>query len=254
MDIADLLCPCSTAQNRSFDAVRMQARSSDRGDFAQAAIPCSALRASAVLCSAAIAAAATIDGRAAAGAGTAAISADLRREFQAGVDAYRLGKYDEARSHLARAQALDPKLPGPHRFLAAVASAQHQWTECITEARRAIQLNPRSQEIADTRRLHEQCRASAGRPAYRTELGDAAAVAVTANVAGAIVRIEGLRYGGTPLAPLRIKPGAHEVAIAKDGYKPAHRAIDALPGIVTDIDVELEPELPISPRKPPANP
>jgi len=165
----------------------------------------------------------------------------LRTEFQAGVDAYRLGKYDEAQHHLDRAQAIDPKLPGPHRFLAAVARARHRWSDCLAEARRALELNPRSREIRDTRKLHDGCRAAAGRPAYRGELGDGAALAVTANVTGATVRIGGLRYGATPIAPRRIKPGAHELEIDKPGFHTAHRAVDALPGIVTDVEIVLEP-------------
>src|SRR5689334_13382626 len=42
------------------------------------------------------------------------------REYQAGIDAFRLGQYAEARNHLAKAIDLDPKLPGPYRWLAAV--------------------------------------------------------------------------------------------------------------------------------------
>jgi tetratricopeptide (TPR) repeat protein len=174
----------------------------------------------------------------------------LAREFQAGVDAYRLGKYDEARAHLEKAQAIDPKLPGPHRFLAAVAQGQHRWADCIAEARRALQLNPRSQEIAETRKLHDACRESDGRPAYGGPIGDSAAIAVTANVSGATVRIGGLRYGGTPVAPRLIKPGALQVEIEKSGWKPARVAIEALPAIVTDIAVELER---IAPAAPPAS-
>jgi tetratricopeptide (TPR) repeat protein len=169
------------------------------------------------------------------------VPANLTREFQAGVDAYRLGKYDEARAHLEKAQAIDPRLPGPHRFLAAVARAQDRWADCIVEARRALQLNPRSAEIAETRKLHDSCRESDGRPAYRGELGDGAAIAVTANVAGATVRIGGLRYGGTPVAPRLIKPGTLRVEVEKAGWKPAHLTIEALPAIVTDIAVEMEP-------------
>ena len=169
-----------------------------------------------------------------------AVPAELSREFQAGVDAYRLGKYDDARVHLDKAQALDPRLPGPHRFLAAVAQAQHRWADCISETRRALQLNPRSQELSDTRKLHDDCRASDGRPAYRGELGDNAAIAVTANVTGATVRIAGLRYGGTPVEPRLIKPGAIQLDIDKPGYKPVRVAVEALPGIVTDVAVELE--------------
>lgn len=175
----------------------------------------------------------------------------LSREFQAGVDAYRLGKYDDARAHLEKAQALDPRLPGPHRFLAAVASAQRRWTDCIAEARRALQLNPQSHELADTRRLHDSCRESDGRPVYRGELGDAAAIAVTANVSGATVKIGGLRYGGTPVAPRLIKAGVLRIDVEKSGWKPAHLTIDALPAIVTDIAVELEP---LAPAARPATP
>jgi tetratricopeptide (TPR) repeat protein len=170
-----------------------------------------------------------------------AVPAKLTKEFQAGVDAYRLGKYDDARAHLDKAQAIDPKLPGPHRFLAAVARAQHRWSDCIAEARRALELNPHSQEIAETRKLHDDCRAGDGRPAYGSALGDGAAIAImTTNVTGATVRIAGLRYGGTPVEPRLIKPGTLEVAIDKQGYKPAHLTIEALPGIVTDVVIELE--------------
>jgi tetratricopeptide (TPR) repeat protein len=171
----------------------------------------------------------------------AAPSAQLTRAFQAGVDAYRLGKYDDARAQLEKARSLDPKLPGPHRFLAAVAQAQQRWAECIAETRRALQLNPQSQEITETRKLHDSCRSSAGRPIYRAELGDGAAIAVTANVTGATVRIAGLRYGGTPVEPRLIKPGAIKLDVDKPGYKAAHVAVDVLPGIVTDVEVTLEP-------------
>jgi tetratricopeptide (TPR) repeat protein len=166
---------------------------------------------------------------------------DVAHEFQAGVDAYRLGKYDDARAHLEKAEAGDPTLPGPHRFLAAVAQAQHRWADCITEARRALQLNPRSRELVETRTLHEGCRSADGRPAYAGALGDSAAIAVTANVTGATVRIAGLRYGGTPLVPRRIKPGVLQIAVEKAGWRPAQVTIEALPALVTDIAVVLEP-------------
>lgn len=189
-----------------------------------------------------------------------AVSARLTKEFQAGVDAYRLGKYDEARAHLDKAQAIDPKLPGPHRFLAAVAQAQHRWADCIAEARRALQLNPRSKELGETRKLHDDCRAGDGRPAYAAELGEGAAIAVvTTNVTGATVRIGGLRYGGTPVDPRLIKPGTLVLDLDKQGYRPAHLTVDALPGIVTDVAVELaaaeeKPAPPPSASSPPARP
>jgi tetratricopeptide (TPR) repeat protein len=204
-----------------------------------------------VLRSGVCALAACAAGLLAAGARADPVPPALTREFQAGVDAYRLGKYDDARAHLEKAEAIDPRLPGPHRFLAAVAQAQRRWADCIAEARRALQLNPQSQELVDTRRLHDSCRESDGRPIYRGELGDAAAIAVTANVSGATVRIGGLRYGGTPVAPRLIKPGTLRVEIEKSGWQPAHVTVDALPAIVTDIAVELVPLAPTAAPTPP---
>lgn len=170
---------------------------------------------------------------------TARAEDKFKREYEAGVDAYRLGKLDEARARLEKAAALNPTLPGPHRFLAAVAQAQERFEDCIAKARHAIELNPRSTEIADTRKLHDACRSSAGRAAFRDELGDGAAIAVLTSVPGATVTISGLGYGGTPLAPRRIKAGTHEVAVEKSGYRPARASVNALPGIVTDVIFEL---------------
>src|SRR5688500_9496063 len=166
--------------------------------------------------------------------------AGVTKECQARVDWFWLGKYDEARAHLEKARDADPKLPGPYRFLAAVGQAQSNWDDCITNAHKAIALNPASSEAADTRKLYETCRVSAGRPPYRQDLGDSAAIAVTTNVPGATVKINGLTYGGTPLAPRPIAAGSLDIEIEKSGWKPAKRTVDAPTGIVTDVIVDLE--------------
>ncbi|HEY0252801.1 MAG TPA: PEGA domain-containing protein [Kofleriaceae bacterium] len=166
--------------------------------------------------------------------------ASFTKEFQAGVDAFRLGKLDDARGHLVIARKLDPKLPGPWRFLAAVAQAEGKLDECIDAAHEALRLNPQSSEAGETRKLYDTCRTSAGRAAYRgPELGDAAAVAVTSNVPNATVRINKLSYGGTPMAPRRIAAGTLEVTVEKTGYKPIHLVVEALPGIVNDVVADL---------------
>lgn len=161
------------------------------------------------------------------------------RAFQAGVDAYRLGKYDDARKQLERARAINKRLPGPHRFLAAVAAAQSRWDDCIASARTALVLNPKSKELANTRALYERCRQGAGRPAFEGDLGERAAIHVAANVDGATVRIGGLAYGGTPVAPRAIKTGRLTVEVAKPGWRAARVPVDTLPGVVTDVIVEL---------------
>jgi hypothetical protein len=166
----------------------------------------------------------------------------LTKEFQAGVDAFRLGKLAEARAHLERARDLDPKLPGPFRFLAAVAKAESKWQECLDDARRALLLNPQSAEAPETRKLHDECRVAAGKVPFRGELGDSAAIAVTSNVPAATVQIGGLTMGGTPMAPRPITAGKLELDVVKVGWVTKHLEVDAPAGVVTDVDVELEPD------------
>lgn len=175
----------------------------------------------------------------AAGAQAHAQPANVTKEFQAGVDAFRLGKYDQARARLEKARSLDPRLPGPHRFLAAVAHAQERWSDCIRSSRRALELNPASSEIADTRKLHDDCRAAGGREPYRGDLTGKAAIAVVSDVAGATVSINGLTYGGTPLSPRPVPAGVLDVELTKTGFRRCRQRIAALPGIVTDVRVTL---------------
>jgi hypothetical protein len=177
-------------------------------------------------------------------AGTAAAQprGDVNATFQAGVDAYRLGKYAEARKLLERARTMEPTLPGPHRFLAAVAQAEQRFDDCVVSAREAMRLKPDSTEIEATRTLHDACRASAGRLAFDGNYGDGGAIAVTANIDGATVSVGGLRYGGTPLAPRALPAGPAEVVVEKTGWKRAVVQIEILRRVVTDVAVTLEAE------------
>ncbi len=162
------------------------------------------------------------------------------REYQAGIDAFRLGKYDAARGHLATARDLQPSLPGPHRFLAAVAAAEQKWEECILSARSAIEANPLSSEIGATRKLHDDCRTALGLPAFADMVEGGGAIHVNANVGGATVTIAGLKYGATPLAPRAIAAGEVEVLVQKAGWKEARVTAKVLPGVVTDVALTLE--------------
>ncbi len=168
-------------------------------------------------------------------------SPQFDREYNAGIDAYRLGKYAEAREHLEKAKAFEPKLPGSYRYLAAVDQAEQKYADCIDHARTAIELNPQSKELPETIKLHDACRASLGRPTYEfTKDSTGGAISVTANVENASVSLNGLKYGATPLAPREVVAGEAEIGLSKLGYLPATKKVDVLAGVVTDIDFTLE--------------
>lgn len=170
----------------------------------------------------------------------AAPSAEFLAAFQAGTDAYRLGDYATARAQLERARTLEPSLPGPYRFLAAVDAAESKWLDCIEHARGAIIANPASSEIAATRKLHEDCRAALGRPAFVGEYGDGGAIAITTNIAGAALSVAGLKAGATPLAPRAIGLGPVTVSAEKTGWRTVEATAIVLPGVVTDVVLTLE--------------
>jgi|GEM_PF-1984994 len=171
-------------------------------------------------------------------------SSDFTREFQAGTDAYRLGDYAAARSHLTRAREIDPGLPGPHRFLAAVEAAEGNWQQCVDDARRAIVANPASSELAATRKLHDDCRAGLGLPSFTGDYADGGAIAVSANVGGALIRIGGLKLGSTPLAPRPSPLGEVEITASKAGWTTATATAIVVPGVVTDVTLVLIAEPP----------
>jgi hypothetical protein len=170
------------------------------------------------------------------------ISPQFTREYQAGIDAYRLGQYGQARVHLARAVELEPTLPGPHRWLAAIDQAEAKWADCVAHARAAIKLNPQSSEIAATRQIHDECRSSLGKPTFSGDFEGGGALAVTSSAAGAVVSVNGLRYGSAPLAPRAMAAGPIEVKVEKPGWIARTVEVEILPGVVTDLEVGLDPD------------
>ncbi len=167
-------------------------------------------------------------------------SQEFLDEYRKGEDAYRLGNYAEATTHFEAAKALDPKLPGPWRFLGAVALAEKRYADCVAATREAIKLNPTAKTVGDTRAIHDECRAALGKPAYKDAYQPATgAVSVTTDQVGAQVTIGGLSYGATPVLKA-VAVGTVDVTVKKAGYLDATRTIDVLPELVTDVDFVLE--------------
>ena len=122
-----------------------------------------------------------------AGVARAQPTPELTKEFQAGVDAFRLGQVRRGEARTSRRRAtLDPKLPGPHRFLAAVAKAQGRWQDCIDERARGARGATRCRRRCP-RPASSTTSAARRRAACRIAATSAtsAAIAVTTNVPGA---------------------------------------------------------------------
>jgi tetratricopeptide (TPR) repeat protein len=175
------------------------------------------------------------------GSARAQQKAGFDEAWNRGQDLFNLGKYDEARAEFDKARALSPKLPGPWRYLGKIAKIQQRWQDCVDAATEAIRLKPDSSNSDEVRADLDVCRSSLGRVAFTGTLPHGfGALAVTANVEGARVSVDGIGKGATPLAPSPIVAGKHAVSVEKDGYLPVQIDIDVVATIVVDVDAQLE--------------
>jgi hypothetical protein len=167
-------------------------------------------------------------------------SAVFDEAYQRGVDAFNLGKYDEAREHFDKARKTDPKKPGPHRWLGLVAKERKDWRACLDGFRQAMRLNPRSEHLGRMQAEHSYCRQQLGFPLYPGELVDKqGAIAVISNVEGATVEVDGLKKGATPLMPFPVNPGTHKIQVERRGYITVTEQLLVVEGIVNDLEVTL---------------
>jgi hypothetical protein len=152
-----------------------------------------------------------------------------RELWYRGVDAFRNGRYEEARQAFAECYALMPKSDVLRNLSISeiqsghyVAAARH-----LTTLLAGSDLPPNVREEA-TKRL-EQAEAQIGK------------LNITVDVPGATVNIDGAPVGRTPLdGSWYIEPGQHEVIVSKQGYPNETRQIYALAGVAMPINVSLE--------------
>jgi tetratricopeptide (TPR) repeat protein len=162
------------------------------------------------------------------------------KHYEAGQDAYHLGKLEEASAAFAKARDLSPDKPGPWRWLGRTARARKQWDECLEAAIQALRLSPRSRYSAEVRRDVEACRAALGRPPFDGKLGadqGAIHVPISVNLGELRVTVDGLSRGAPPVV-FPVNAGKHRVELAPTrGGAPVQVWVDVLPGIVHDVTV-----------------
>jgi tetratricopeptide (TPR) repeat protein len=158
-----------------------------------------------------------------------------------GQDYFNLAKYDEARAQFDKARKLAPTLPGPWRYLGKIAKIQQRWADCVDAYVEAIKLKPDSNNADEVRADLESCRSALGRPSFTGTLPNGfGALAVSSNVEGARVSVDGIGKGATPLAPSPLPAGKHVVQLEKEGYLPAEVRVEVVVTVVVDLDVQLK--------------
>jgi hypothetical protein len=168
-----------------------------------------------------------------------------KKAYEAGEEAYTLGKFEDARKLFEKARDLQPELPGAYRWLAEVANKQKRYEDCLTSAYDYLERTSQGGFVDVVRKIHADCRASLNRARFQGEYSGGGAISVTASAAGssvdgAIVRINGLRAGATPLAPRTVAAGKTEISLEAARYLPAKVEVNILEGIVLDVHIEME--------------
>lgn len=151
-------------------------------------------------------------------------------EWEAGQDAFNLGRYEQARRHFVRARDLEPTRPGPHRWLGRVARVLESWEDCVASATTAVRLKPDSPQVREVRKDLDACRSALGRPLYERPLAaNQGALAVLADVEGAAVFVDGIAKGPTPVDPIPLVAGRHKLRVGA-----IERDVEIIPGIIID--------------------
>lgn len=179
------------------------------------------------------------DGEAASDAGRAA-----REKFADGNRKYATGDYAGAEEAFKRAIALDPDLPGPYRNLGLVYVATHRCDQAVARFESYMKLRPESKHAARVAAEIDKCKVRAP-PVGAAGVGstELALVTVTAasdgvQIEGAVVRVDGLTRGGTPL-DLQMTPGRHLVRVERVGFTPAEKTVEIQANRTHDVEVEL---------------
>jgi tetratricopeptide (TPR) repeat protein len=160
----------------------------------------------------------------------------FERAYEAGQDAYHLGRLDEAAAHFARARDLAPDKPGPWRWLGRTDRARKRWDECLEASIRALRIAPRSPHAAEIRLDVEACRAGLGRPPYPGKLGPEQG-AIHVPQADFRVVVDGISRGAPPIV-FPINAGLHTVELVPavaNGPSKVQLSVDVVPGVVHDV-------------------
>jgi hypothetical protein len=174
------------------------------------------------------------------GGASAAEPDRFKTEWEAGQDAFNLGKYAEARRHFRRARDLSPELPGPHRWLGRIARVLEDWDDCVASATTAVRLKPDSPQTREVKKDLDACRSALGRPLYGRPLKEGqGALALLVDVDGATVTVDGIAKGPTPLEPMVLNAGRHRVRVAAEGHAAAEVDVEVVPGIIVDAKLTL---------------
>ena len=179
---------------------------------------------------------------------------EAARYFGMGNAAYDKGNYDQAERMFRVCIALAPDLAGPYRRLGQALRRLGRCEQAQDNFLAYLRLRPDSRYSDSIREEMERgSRDASDRPGGAPAPPVASAtLRVEVDVRGALVKVDGLEMGRSPLTPLTLKAGVHRVEASHPGHFDAQRTVDLAGGGEETIRLSLPARQsePVAPEPP----
>jgi len=163
-----------------------------------------------------------------------------------------LGNYAKAIALYKRALRLMPNLAGAWRNLGLAHEGLKAWNKAIGAYNQYIKIAGSGGKyyLAAQKRINV-CRSKLGLPPITfSMIGNPGKLDIQANVAGAVVSLDGVRRGSTPTRPLPVNAGLHIVRVTKVGYLRWSGSVAVKSGqrVVVRVELKKDPSY-VPPRR-----
>jgi tetratricopeptide (TPR) repeat protein len=153
-----------------------------------------------------------------------------------------LGKYPEAIELFLQALRLSPGLAGAWRNLGLAYEAQKEWALAVASYERYLGIAGTTgrYSIQVMARVNE-CRKHLGQSTkVWSVLGAPGKIHLDVSHPGATIRINGLSRGSSPVGPLPVNAGAHQIEVTLLGHLPFVRSVAVKEGQTVKVRVDLQ--------------
>ncbi|MBM4318729.1 MAG: PEGA domain-containing protein [Deltaproteobacteria bacterium] len=181
--------------------------------------------------------------------------ADSARYFGLGNAAFDAGQHEEAVRMFRVSIALTPDLAGPHRRIGQALKRLDRCDEALDHFLAYLRLKPVGtysdeirQEMAECAEESESARSAPG------ERVASSVLRLSIGVDDAVVKVDGLEMGTSPLPPLTLKAGIHRIEVSHPGFHEATRTVDLGGGEELELAIHLQQKEEAPPVKARARP
>ena len=163
------------------------------------------------------------------------------RYFGRGNAAYDAGNYEEAVRMFRVSIALTPDLAGPHRRIGQALKKLNRCEEALDHFLTYLRLKPDGTYSDEIRQEMAQCAASGDATDGKPLPGVASGVLrLSIGIDGALVKVDGLEMGSSPIPPLTLKAGIHRIEVSHPDFLDTAETVDLAGGEQQEVAIHMQ--------------